>query len=103
MLCSACRHIKIFKKAKSYKKYVEKDVFLIYNNLNVTILVTSNNEGITDYFRECKKHLNHYAAVTTSEFLDSDEIRDLAFNYMVKLCEKKLSGIGSPLKKRKKK
>lgn len=62
-----------------------------------------DNEGITDYFRECKKYLNHYAAVTTLEFLDSDEIRDLAFNYMVKLREEKLSGTGSPLRKRKKK
>lgn len=52
----------------------------------------SDNEGITDYFRECKKYLNHYAAVTILEFLDSDEIRTLAFNYMMKLREKKLSG-----------
>ena len=55
-----------------------------------------DNEGITDYFRECKKHLNHYAAVTTFEFLDSDEISD----YMVKLREEKLSGTGGSLRKR---
>lgn len=54
--------------------------------------VLSSNEGITDYFRECKKYLNHYAAVTSLEFLDSEEIRDLAFNYMVKLREKRLNG-----------
>ena len=64
--------------------------------------VLGNNEGITDYFRECKKYLNHYAAVTTLEFLDSDEIRDLAFNYMIRLREKKLGGMGNPLRKRKK-
>ncbi len=50
----------------------------------------SENEGITDYFRECKKYLNHYAAVTTLEYLESEEIRELAFNYMIKLREEKL-------------
>ena len=53
-----------------------------------------DNEGITEYFRECKKYLNHYAAVTTLEFLDSDEICDLAFNYMMKLREEKQNGSG---------
>lgn len=64
-----------------------------------------DNEGITKYFRECKKYLNHYAAVTTLEFLDSEEIRDLAFNYMMKLREDKQSGSGSagPKSKRKRK
>lgn len=47
------------------------------------------NEGITDYFRECKKYLNHYAAVTTMDFLEPEEIRDLAYNYMIGLREKK--------------
>ena len=63
----------------------------------------TENEGITEYFRECKKYLNHYAAVTTLEFLDSDEIRDLAFNYMMKLREERMSGNGGPKSKRKKK
>ena len=62
-----------------------------------------NNEGITDYFRECKKYLNHYAAVTTLEFLDSNEIRDLAYNYMMKLREEQTKGPGGVLRKRKKK
>ncbi len=62
------------------------------------------NEGITDYFRECKKYLNHYAAVTTLEYLESDEIRELAFNYMMKLREEKKSGgEGANGKKKKKK
>lgn len=63
----------------------------------------SENEGITEYFRECKKYLNHYAAVTTLEFLDSDEIRNLAFNYMMKLREEKISRNSGPKSKRKKK
>lgn len=57
------------------------------------------SEGITDYFRECKKYLNHYAAVTALEFLDSSEIRDLAFNYMKKLHELKLNGSTTVKKK----
>ena len=49
-----------------------------------------DREGITEYFRECKKYLNHYAAVTNLDFLDAEEIRSLAFNYMVKLRDNKL-------------
>lgn len=49
----------------------------------------NDNEGITEYFRECKKYLNHYAAVTTLEFLDKEEIRDLAYNYMIKIRNEK--------------
>ena len=48
-----------------------------------------NNEGITEYFRECKKYLNHYGAVTTLEFLTSEEIQKLAYDYMNKLRESK--------------
>lgn len=48
------------------------------------------NEGITDYFRECKKYLNHYAAVTTMDFLEPEEIRDLAYTYMVNLRKQKI-------------
>lgn len=47
------------------------------------------NEGIKDYFRECKKYLNHYAAVTVLEFLEATEIRDLAYNYMIRLRDEK--------------
>lgn len=61
-----------------------------------------DGEGITEYFRECKKYLNHYAAVTTLEFLSSDEIHDLAFNYMMKLREEKISSGGGPRFKKKK-
>ena len=40
-------------------------------------------------FRECKKYLNHYAAVTTLDFLEPEEIQTLAYDYMVKLREQK--------------
>lgn len=62
-----------------------------------------NNEGITEYFREYKKYLNHYAAVTALEYLDSNEIRDLAYNYMMKLRGEQTKGTGGVLRKRKKK
>ena len=43
-----------------------------------------STNGISECFRECKKSLNHYAAVTTLELLDVDEIRKLTFDYMIK-------------------
>lgn len=63
----------------------------------------SENEGITNYFRECKKYLNHYAAVTVLESLDSGEIRDLAFNYMMKIRDEKLKENSGPKSKKRKK
>ena len=47
--------------------------------------------------------LGKYAAVTTLEFLDSDEIRDLVFNYMMKLREEKQNGSGGTKSGKKKK
>lgn len=65
--------------------------------------VLDDDESINPFFRECKKYLNHYAAVTTLEFLDSVEIRDLAFNYMMRLRKERLSeNVGSLRKRRKK-
>lgn len=49
----------------------------------------TGGKGITDIFRECKKYLNHYAAVTTMEYLEPEEIRDIAFGQMIKAYEKK--------------
>ncbi len=51
--------------------------------------LNDGNEGVSGYLRECNKYLNHYAAVTNMEFLEADEIRDLAYDYMVKLKEEK--------------
>lgn len=53
-----------------------------------------SNEGITEYFRECKKYLNHYGAVTALELLSSEEIQKLAYDYMVKLRENKKNKVG---------
>lgn len=64
-----------------------KGVLLAIKEFKETI---EENEGITDYFRECKKYLNHYAAVTNLDFLEVEEIKKLAFDYMVKIRETKL-------------
>lgn len=63
-----------------------KGVLLAIRDFKNTI---ADDEGIIEYFRECKKYLNHYAAVTVMDFLDVDEIRELAFNYMIRLREEK--------------
>ncbi len=46
-------------------------------------------EGITDYVRSCNKYLNRYAAVTTLELLEADEMKKLALDYLVKLRKSK--------------
>ena len=40
---------------------------------------------LVNRFRECKKYLNRYAAVTSFDFLSSEEICDLTANYMIGL------------------
>lgn len=40
------------------------------------------NESIIDCFRACNKYLNRYAAVTIIDFLDSEEIKNIALSYM---------------------
>lgn len=79
------------------------DVMDTYNRMNITRIrgvlyairdfkeTIDGKEGITDYFRECKKYLNHYAAVSSFDYLSSDEIRNIAFDYMVELRKKKRS------------
>ena len=47
--------------------------------------IISEKEGITDYVRGCNKYINRYAAVTTMELLDPEEIRKLALDYLMKL------------------
>lgn len=40
-------------------------------------------KGITDCFRDCNKKLNRYAAVTDLDFLSSDEIKNISFDFLV--------------------
>ena len=42
-------------------------------------------ESIVDYFRDCNKYLNRYAAVTSLDSMKEKEIRDIAFNYLMSL------------------
>ena len=79
------------------------DVMDTYNRMNMTRMrgvlyairdfksQIGEKEGFTDYFRECKKYLNHYAAVTSLDFLSSEEIREIAFAYMMELRTRKKS------------
>lgn len=46
-----------------------------------------SDRPLSEYVRDCNKYLNRYAAVTTLEYLESEEIRKLAFDYMMKLRE----------------
>ena len=59
-----------------------KGVLLAIRDFNALI---SREGGIVYYFRECKKYLNRYAAMTVMESLEPEEIRDLAYEYMVQL------------------
>lgn len=62
-----------------------KGVLLAIGEFNEEI----GREGITDYFRECLKYLNRYAAVTVLDYLEPEEIKKLALDFMRKLRETK--------------
>ncbi len=49
--------------------------------------MVGEKESIIDYFRECKKHLNHYAAVTVMELLNHKEIQEITYDYLVRARE----------------
>jgi hypothetical protein len=49
--------------------------------------ILGGTTGLIGYFRDCNKYLNHYAAVTNFDFLDSEDIRKLALDYMVRFIE----------------
>lgn len=43
------------------------------------------NDGITDYFRECKKELNHYAAISIFDYLDFEDIKKITLETLIKV------------------
>ena len=43
------------------------------------------NEGITDYFRECKKEINHYAAISIFDYLDFEDIKRITLETLIKV------------------
>lgn len=49
--------------------------------------VVGPREAITDYFRECKKELNHYAAINVFDFLDYEDIQKITFETLMKIRE----------------
>ncbi len=48
------------------------------------------NEAITDYFRECKKELNHCAAISVFDFLDYEDIKKITYDTLVKVRKQTL-------------
>lgn len=48
------------------------------------------NEGIKEYFRECRKQLNQDGACSILESFTKEKIRDRALNYMIDLRKKRL-------------
>lgn len=44
-------------------------------------------ESITGYFRECKKELNHYAAVSIFDYLDYKDIQKITLDILIKVRE----------------
>ena len=47
--------------------------------------IVGPKKGINDYFRECKKELNHYAAISSFDYLDSEEIRTITLNKLIEV------------------
>lgn len=52
-------------------------------------LYGKKNVGM-NYYRACRKYLNRYGAVTSIDFLSTEEVKDLAYNFMVAYREKNL-------------
>ena len=43
---------------------------------------SGTTRGVSDRVRECNRRLNRYAAVTMIDYLDRDEVKDLALGYL---------------------
>ena len=54
--------------------------------------ILSPREGINQYYRECNKILNHYAAVNMLDFLDAEEIKTLVYNTLVQVRNESIKG-----------
>lgn len=49
-------------------------------------------EGITEYFRSFNKYFNRYGAVSSLDFLSSDDVYAIAVEYMEKLRSERIGG-----------
>jgi len=61
---------------------VGKGVLLAVEDFRQTL---NDNEGISGYYRYLKKYLNRYAAVTSLDALDEDDVRKLSLDYLNKI------------------
>lgn len=79
--------VKIVKDAIQERCTFEECLREYYKNSSSSNM--DNKDGdlteLVNRFRECKKYLNRYAAVTSFDFLSSEEICDLTDNYMINL------------------
>jgi len=50
--------------------------------------ILGTTKGVSNYFRECNKYLNRYAAVTNMDFLEPEEIKKIALDYLLGLTGK---------------
>jgi len=53
------------------------------------IEILGTSKGVSNYFRDCNKYLNRYAAVTNLDFLEPHEIKNIALEYLINLSKSK--------------
>ena len=63
-----------------HNRIVGKGVLLALKDFSAELGL---REGITDYFRAFNKYFNRYAAVSNIDFLDAEDIRQIAFKYLM--------------------
>ncbi len=66
----------------SQNRIVGKGVLLALKEFS---LMLGPREGITEYFREFNKYFKRYGAVSLLDFLSSDDVRDIALDYLTNL------------------
>lgn len=49
--------------------------------------ILGTTKGVSNYFRECNKYLNRYAAVTNMDFLAPEEIKKITLDYLLELAD----------------
>ena len=47
--------------------------------------ILGSREAVSGYFRDCKKELNHYAAINVFDFLDSEDIRKITLETLIRV------------------
>ena len=70
-----------------HNRTIGKGVLLALKEFNGML---GPREGITDYFRDFNKYFNRYGAVSSLDFLSSDDIYDIAIAYLTKARQQRL-------------